>query len=201
MEFTDAVRSRKMTRHFLPDAIDEALLDQLFSLALRSPTAGSSQGVELLVLTKEAARESFWEAVSEPGWRLDEVRSAGLTRAPVIVIPCASPRTYTERYARSDKTSSSLAGLAPESWPVPYWSIDAAFCAMTLLLALSDVGLGALFFHLQGREHALLRAFNVPDKTIAIGAIALGAADHAPPVRLPHVDPRGARERVHRERW
>lgn len=201
MEFTDAVRSRTMTRHFLSDPVDETTLDQLFSLSLRSPSAGSSQGVELLVLTKEVARANFWETISEPDWRQDERRSRGLTQAPVIVIPCASPDTYIERYSRSDKTSSTLAGLAPRSWPVPYWSVDAAFAAMTLLLSVSDVGLGALFFHLQGREEQFLRAFNVPEEMIAIGAIAIGVPESTPPEKRSLARRRSSKERVHHERW
>ena len=201
MEFQDTVRSRTMTRHFLPDPVDEALLDQLFSLSLRAPSAGSSQGVELLVLTGSSARERFWETISDPDWRLDERRSQGLIHAPVIVVPCASPDTYVERYARDDKTSSSLSGLAPESWPVPYWSVDAAFVAMALLLSVADVGLGALFFHLQGREQAFLEAFEVPARTVTIGAIAIGVPERATSARRSVVRQRGAKERVHHERW
>lgn len=201
MEFTNAIRSRKMTRNFLSHSVDETVLDQLFSLSLRSPSAGSSQGVELLVLKKETARTIFWEAISDPDWRLDERRSQGLTRAPVLVIPCASPDAYIERYARNDKTSSTLAGLAPESWPVPYWSIDAAFVAMTLLLSVSDVGLGALFFHLQGREQEFLRAFNVPEGMIAIGAIAIGVPDSVSPAKRSFAKQRSTKERLHHEHW
>ena len=201
MEFTEVVRSRRMTRHFLPDPVDDDLLDQLFSLCLRSPSAGSSRGVELLVLTRASTRARLWEAVGDPEWRRDEQRSQGLVQAPVIVVPCARPDVYLERYAQPDKASSSLFGLTAESWPVPYWSVDAAFVAMTLLLSVTDVGLGALFFHLHGREQALLEAFDVPVGTVTIGAVAIGIPDGATPTRRLGPARRGGQERVHRERW
>src|SRR5487761_2558074 len=127
MEFSDAVRARRMTRNFSTEPVEEALLDRLLSLSLRAPTAGSAEGVELLVLTLARARAQFWEAIGDEAWRRDPARSQGLTRAPVIVLPCADPGAYLARYAKDDKATSSLAGLDAGSWPVPYWSIDAAF--------------------------------------------------------------------------
>ncbi len=201
MEFQEVVRARSMTRHFLPEAVDGALLDQLLSLALRSPSAGSTQGVELLVLTLESARASFWQAIGDPDWLVDGRRSRALVQAPVIVVPCASPNRYVERYAREDKHSSSLFRLPADAWPVPYWSVDAAFVAMTLLLLATDAGLGALFFHLQGREQRLLETFAMPAETVTIGAIAIGVPDPASGAPRPVSSRRDAHERVHREHW
>ncbi|HUY07574.1 MAG TPA: nitroreductase family protein [Acidimicrobiales bacterium] len=201
MEFSDAVHSRKMTRRFLPEPLDEALLDRLFSLALRSPSAGSTNGVDLLVLRSEDSRTKFWETISDLEWREEPARSFGLTVAPVIVIPVASPNAYLERYARDDKSASVLSRLPLASWPVPYWSIDAAFVAMTLLLSVTDLGLGALFFHLQGRDRELLSAFGIAEGTATIGAIAIGKPDTETTAERPRRRARRVEERIHFERW
>ena len=68
-----------------------------------------------------------------------------LLDAPVIAIPLADPRAYTERYSEADKKATGL-GAGAEAWPAPYWTIDASMSVMTMLLAAEALGLGALFF-------------------------------------------------------
>ena len=46
---------------------------------------------------------------------------------------------------------------------MPYWDIDAAFAVMSMLLAATDAGLGALFFAIAHGEDALLSDLGVPD--------------------------------------
>lgn len=202
MEYRDAVHARKMTRSFEPDTVDDGMLDGLLKDALRAPSAGFTQGVDLLVLTESAVRSTFWDLISDPEWRTDSIRSEGLTAAPVIVVPIGNPAAYAERYADADKHGSRLAGLEPSSWPVPYWTVDAAFVAMSLLIGVADAGLGALFFHLQAREHELLKGFAIPANHLPIGAIAIGHPKDA--LRSPQAAPRKRRSRsevIHRERW
>ena len=66
------------------------------------------------------------------------------------------------RYAEPDKAATGL-GRSAAAWPVPYWTVDAAFAVMTLLLAAEDAGLGALFFGVfQGEAGAARRARACP---------------------------------------
>lgn len=202
MEFRDAVQLRKMTRSFRTEAIDDDLVERLLQAALRSPSAGFAQGVDLLVLTQIAERTRFWELISEPEWLADPARSSGLVAAPVIVIPIGNPNAYVDRYAGTDKRGSAFAGLGPDSWPVPYWTVDAAFVAMSLLLGVTDAGLGALFFHLQAQEHRLLEGFAIPPHHTPIGAIAIGHSQDPATVASTTRRPRRTHsEIIHRERW
>jgi nitroreductase len=58
---------------------------------------------------------------------------------------------------------------------VPYWYLDTAMAAMSMLLTAVDEGLGALFFAVVSEEVAPLRAaFSVPDDHDPIGALAVG---------------------------
>ncbi len=195
-----AVRARKMTRHFTDQPVEVGVLDELLSAALRAPSAGFAQGVELLVLTSPSSRALFWESIGDQIWRQTSASAAGLMPAPVLIVPLASARSYLDRYSRDDKVNSSLYQKEAEAWPVPYWLIDAGFAAMTILLGAADVGLGALFFQLQGREANLCNQFSIPPDYEPIGAIALGyPAAH--PLNRSRAVRRSLHEVTHREHW
>ena len=88
----------------------------------------------------------------------------------------AHSQTYVERYAEPDKASTGL-GEGADRWPVPYWTVDAAFAAMLIQLAAIDAGLGVLFFGPFEHEPEVLRALGVPEGHDAIGTLAIGWAD------------------------
>jgi len=186
-----------MARRFSPDPIDPGRLERVLRAGLAAPSAGNTRGVDLLCLVDPVARRRFWQAASDASWREGDPQAAGLLDAPAIVLPLADPAAYLARYAAPDKARARLAGRALEDWPVPYWLVDAAFAAMLVLLAATDVGLGALFFQVHGDEAALLAALGVPPGRRSIGAIALGEAlgEARPSRRAP------ARRRVHLDRW
>jgi nitroreductase len=202
MQFSDAVSSRSMTRSFDPTPLAKSLVADLLEEALHAPSAGFSQGVDLLVLASPTSRAHFWSLVSEPSWRESDTTAHGLMAAPCIVVPFGNPHAYTQRYAQPEKAKSSLARLSAESWPVPYWIVDASFFAMTLLLGTTNANLGALFFQLQGKENELRAGFCVPDHFLPIGAIAIGYP--ASPSVKNHATKRTRRDRsevIHTERW
>src|SRR5918996_995997 len=134
MEFSEAVRRRRMVRNFTAQPVDGATLDRLLDLARRAPSAGYTQGFAFLVLDGPEQVGRFWD-ITYPTER-SGFRWPGLFTAPVIVLPCSSKQAYLDRYAEPDKGR----------WPAPFWDIDCAFATMTLLLGVVDAGLGALFF-------------------------------------------------------
>lgn len=182
MEFADVVRSRRMVRTYQPDRpVSREVIDGLLRLALKSPSAGHTQGWRFLVLDDITSTSRFWAAtVVEPADEAD----AWLTRlrtAPALVIVFGSERAYRERYAESDK-----GGVAPgdQDWPVPYWYIDPGMAAMALLLGAVDAGLGACFFGVPSERWDSLRsAFAVPADYDPIGVVSLGYP--APDLRSP----------------
>ena len=158
-EFADVVRRRRMTRAFDGRPVPPELLDELVDLASRAPSAGKTQGWHLVVLEgAETAR--FWD-ITLPTMRRGAFRWQRLLDAPVIALPLADPRAYTERYSEPDKKATGL-GAGPEAWPAPYWTIDASMSVMTMLLAAEAAGLGALFFGVFRGERQLRRALGIP---------------------------------------
>ena len=170
-EFADVVRRRRMTRAFDKRPVPPELLAQLVDLASRAPSAGKTQGWHLVVLEgRETAR--FWD-ITLPPMRRGAFRWQRLLDAPVIAIPLADPRAYTDRYSEADKQATGL-GAGVDVWPAPYWTIDASMSVMTMLLAAESVGLGALFFGVFKGERQLRRVLGIPSAMQVLGAIALG---------------------------
>jgi len=175
MEYRDVVRRRRMVRSFTDEPVDPQLLDQLLADALRAPSAGNSQGRDLVVLEGPEQTARFWD-ITLPAPRRERFAWPGLLRAPVLVLPFADPDRYVARYAEPDKARTGL-GEGDEAWPVPYWTVDTAFVVMSLLHGVVDAGLGALFFGIFRGEEVLRERLGVPPGRRAIGAIAIGHPD------------------------
>ena len=171
MQFADCARSRKMVRAFQKKSVDAELLNRIVEIASWAPSAGKAQGWHLLVLQNEDTNR-FWN-VTLPKEKRANFRWQHLLDAPVIALAFADPNAYLERYSEPDKAATKL-GSSTESWPTPYWTVDASFATMQLLLAAHDVGLGALFFGVFSGEQKLRSDFNVPEQMQLIGAVALG---------------------------
>jgi nitroreductase len=201
VETRDAIWRRRMTRNFRTDPVPPDALDDILAAATRAPSAGFTQGVDLLVLEGAARRAQFWELAGSAEWRASS-QSTSLRGAPVIVVVVADPLAYDARYREPDKANSSLANRPIADWDVPYPIVDAAFATMLLLLAIEDRGLGALFFQLHVNAEDVLRGLHVPPRHAAIGAIAIGyRADADPPTSPARRRRRQLDEVVHREHW
>ncbi len=184
-------------------------MDGLLALAQRAPAAGNTQGWQWLVLDQPSSVGRYWD-VCLPAPRRAGFPWPGLLRAPVLVIPYADPGAYLSRYGEQDKAGRVAAppgerealAASTEAWPVPYWHVDTAMAAMTLLLGAATVGLGACLFGQFNAATSVRAAFGVPDGFQAIGTIALGHPDgHRRPSasaarRRPPLD-----QVRHRNRW
>ncbi|HXQ75632.1 MAG TPA: nitroreductase family protein [Acidimicrobiales bacterium] len=208
MEFTDAVRRRKMVRSFSGRPVARPVLEGLLDLALRGPSAGNTGGWDVVVLQGPSETAVFWEATTTPPWRATSRRWPGLEQAPVAVVLFAHPDAYAERYAEPDKESSGLgagvggpAGRA-EPWPVPYWFVDSGFPVLLLLLAAVDAHLGACFLGNFRGETALATALGVPGDRRYVGTVLLGepGGDDPPSASLAR-GRRSAEEAVHWRQW
>ncbi len=168
-------------------------------LAARAPSAGNSQGWNLIVWEgPETAR--YWD-IALPEERRGGFAWPGLLRAPIVALVTADPGAYLRRYAEPDKAATGW-GSSTEAWPAPYWTVDAAFATMTLMLLLEEQGLGTLFFA-HSREPELRRAFAIPEEVVVLGALAAGrpAAGPRRPGRSAGRRRRDDTEIVHRGRW
>jgi nitroreductase len=197
MEFRDVVRRRRMVRNYDPDRrVPAAVLDEMLRHATHAPSAGFSQGWAFLVLDEPADVARFWDATTPggpSGWL------AGMSKAPVIIVPLSDKSHYLDRYAEPDK---GWTDRDENRWPVPYWHIDTGMAALLMLLTTVDHGLGACFFGIPPTRISALRdTFGVPPQFTPIGAISVGYP--APDRKSPSLA-RGRRpveEVVHRGHW
>jgi nitroreductase len=202
MDFADVVRKRRMVRAFLPDPIPADVLDRVLGAARRSPAAGNSDGTDLVVLEGREQTSRYWD-ITLPDGRAS-FGHPRLLDAPVLAVVLAGPDAYLRRYSEPDKERTGL-GASTDRWPVAYWTVDASFAAMLVLLAATNEGLGSLFFGIFQREIDLMRSLGVPDDRRPIGTIALGWPDTRLDAEKPGASAarprRPAEQIVHRGSW
>lgn len=171
MQFATALRRRRMVRAFDGRPVEPAVLERVLEATRRGPSAGFSQGLDLLVLAGPEQTARYWDLALPDTTERARFRWQGLFQAPVLVIPLVAPALYLARYREPDKAPTERRELA--GWPVPYWWVDGGMAVMLALLAAVDEDLGALFFTLEHPD-TVLGAFGVPADRQPLGTIALG---------------------------
>jgi hypothetical protein len=82
--------------------------------ALRAPSAGFSQGTNLLVLTK-GDLDDFWSSSAADSWF--SKRARGVLEATAVVLIFGDRQAYLERYGMPDKADLGLTqALTPRAW-------------------------------------------------------------------------------------
>jgi nitroreductase len=197
VELREVLARRRMVRRFDPRPLPAEVLDRILASATRAPSAGFSQGLDLLVLEGPEAVRDFWRSTADPRFGTPYSTAA----PPVIVLVLSDKQAYLDRYAAPDKAGLGMDVEA--GWPVPYWDLDAAMAAMLLLLTATDEGVGAWFFGVFHGAGPLLRGLGVPDGRRLIGAVALGypAGDDRPGGSSLTRRRRPLDQVVHRGRW
>lgn len=186
-----------MVRNFqanrpVPPEVVERILDN----ARRAPSAGFTQGTAFLVLEGLQETCCFWSALF-PAERRHTFAYQGLFNAPLIIIPMACKQAYIDRFAEPDK---GWTDRDESRWPTDYWTVDAAFAAMLIMMTVVDNGLGALFFGIFDLP-AFHGAFGVPETHHPLGAIAIGYPAPDTPSRSLKRGRRPLEESVHRGFW
>jgi nitroreductase len=202
VELHEAIRRRAMVRSFSAEPLGRDEVDLILQAALRSPTAGNTQGTAWVALEGPDQTALYFDATTDEAWRTRHKEwSDGLARAPVVLLAYSSPDAYVDRYAEEDKATGGL-GETAAAWPVPYWIGDAAFGVMTVLLAAVDAGLGACVLGAFRGEAELAARLDVPPGWRLFCAVLLGhpdGGDHRS-ASLDRDSPKPS-ERIHRGRW
>jgi nitroreductase len=199
MDFQAVVRRRRMVRSYTDEPVDRLVVDRALANATRAPSAGFSQGWGFLVLDTAESVAAFWTATTETADPPDRWL-AGMSAAPVVVVPCSSKAAYLDRYAEPDK---GWIDRDEERWSVPYWHLDTAMASLLILQTVVDEGLGACFFGIPPQRLGAVRAaFAIPDRFDPIGAITIGhpapGGAAGSPARRQR---RPVEDVVHRGRW
>ncbi len=198
MELTEAVRKRRMVRHFKPDPLDPQAIERIMRLTQRAPSAGYTQGQSFIVVTDPEMRRAIGRLCGEE----DQPYRAAfghrwVSEAPVQVIACVSETAYHRRYQEADKIRADGSEI---EWPVPYWWFDIGCSCMVLLLAVVDEGLAAGYAGVIDFQ-AFRDLLGIPDDVTPVGVLPIGYPDQdvpSPSLKRGRTDFEGF---VHRERW
>ncbi len=197
MEFSEVVRRRRMVRNTTDDPIDPAAVDRIVAAALRAPSAGFTQGQDLVVVTDPDTRRRIAALAGEADYVANGF-DPWISRAPVHIVVCTSKAAYLRRYAAADKGGPDGPMAGEDGWDVPYWWVDAGAVLMLVLLAAVDEGLAAGFLGVHSIP-GLRELLGVPDDTEPIGIVTVG---HPAPDRRSGSLGRGRRtDQIHRDRW
>lgn len=196
MDFQELIRKRRIVRNYRPDPVDPEALERILQAARRSPSAGFTQGQDLIVVTDGETRKAIGEICGERahGGRF---RINWVSNAPVQIVICSSQKAYLHRYSQPDKL---LPDGSMVDFPVPWWYVDAGCMLMMILLAAVDEGLAAGFTGTR-RIDDLRRLLGIPGDRLPIGIVTLGHP--AEDLRSPSLR-RGRKpveEFIRRERW
>ena len=199
MEFQSVISKRKMIRSFENKQIPKKILAKILANTFSGPSAGFSQGVEVLVLTNPDKKEKFYSQ-----WGTKEERRKGYTKWPklenasVIIIICCHKNAYLNRYAEADK---GWTDKDEGRWSVPYWYVEAGMAALLGLLTVVDERLGAVFTGCRDLNY-IRREFEIPDEYTPIGAILIGyPSDVDPPSPSLKRGRRNLKDVIHYESW
>ncbi|GAC1475652.1 MAG: nitroreductase family protein [Candidatus Dormibacteraceae bacterium] len=168
MELKDLIKKRRMVRRYAQDPVPDDVLNRILWAGRRAPSAGFSQGLDLVVLRGPEQVEKFWK-LTIPADSLGPLLRDGPT---VIILPIPDVQAYLDRYSLPDKEAAGK--QTAESWPMPYWDLDAAMAVMLMLLSAEDEGLGAIFTGIFANEREMLDSLGVPAGRRPIGVVGLG---------------------------
>ncbi|MBE3586146.1 MULTISPECIES: nitroreductase family protein [Desulfofundulus] len=113
------VRGRYSVRHYRPDPLPEALLDQLLEAARWAPSAGNLQPWFFYVVTRQEKKEALARAA---------LNQRFITQVPVVIVVCAEPERSARVYGERGRKL--------------YCIQDTAAAIQNILLTASALGLG-----------------------------------------------------------
>jgi nitroreductase len=176
MDIFKAIKERRSCRNFLPESINEEVIEKILEAATWAPSPLNTQPWEFVVVTnKEMKEKIFAEAdrckkwgVETSGWKwLEKYQLSFLKTAPVIVAVIG------------DSKKSGLDTFQEEGG-VGYQHACAA-AIQNMNLAAHALGLGSLWFTMFDKK-PLREILNVaPDKT-PLGLVCIGKPDGEFPV-------------------
>ena len=199
MEFDEAVRKRRMVRHFIPEPVAKDVIDRMLKQARHAPSAGFTQGQSFVVVTQPHLKQAIARLCSEEEYIADGFHPF-ISEAPVLVIACTSEAAYHRRYQEPDKVNGDGSEII---WPIPYWYMDIGCAVMILLLAAVNEGLATGFAGVTSMENldALRHLLTIPADVTPVGVIPIGYRAQDEPSPSLKRRRKSEDEYVHYEEW
>ena len=156
LEFSELVKVRRSIHYFTDEKVNDDDLNYILEAARWAPSAGNCQPWRFIVVKDEAARLKVWESTTG----IQGVTPQNfIKKAPVHIIVLSDTNAYK---GRQSSVRSDL-----------YCIQDSSAAIMNLLLAVTDIGLGACWVGMF-REEALRDQFNIPAQLKPVAIIPVG---------------------------
>lgn len=169
MEFDDVVLKRRMVRNFNPRPVPKEIVDRILGLALHAPSAGFSQGWAYVVVEDEKLRKQIGDLQGEADFYASRFHKF-VSAAPLLIVACASEKTYHDRYKEPDKLKEDGTEI---EWPTPYWYFDIGAACMLIFLAAVNEGYASAFTGVF-RVQEISKLLGIPDNFHPVGVISIG---------------------------
>ena len=178
MDLFTVMRERRSCRNFLPEPVDEAMIEKILEAATWAPSPLNSQPWEFIVVTNKEVKEKIFSegercrkwALEKSGWKwlgsysLDFLRSA-----PVIIAVIGDPK-------------KSGVDMFMEEGPMGYQAACAA-AIQNMHLATHALGLSSLWFTLFDKK-ALREKLGIVHEKTPLALICIGKPG-SPPIPVP----------------
>ena len=169
MEFKEAVRKRRMVRHFTPEPVLTEAIEGILDLAQHAPSAGFSQGSAYVLVTAPEVKKKVARLQGEEDYAANGFHK-WISEAPVAIVACVSEKLYHDRYNEPDKVNDQGNEI---EWPTPYWFFDIGAGCMIILLGAVDAGLSAAFTGVTDVE-GMKKLLGIPAHFHPVGVISVG---------------------------
>lgn len=166
----ELAKSHRSIRSFLPQDIDDTLLNDLLLAGLRSSSSGNMQTWSVIVTRDEAHKRRLYEAHLEQSMVLE---------APVVLTFCADVFRMREwiRVNHSKQSFDDLLGFLTGA-------VDAVIAAQTVSLAAESVGLGICYMGTTWwAADQLIDILRLPKQVFPVTSLVIGYPAENPPLR------------------
>ena len=200
MNVTDAVMTRKTTRDFLPDPIDDAVIRELLEKASRSPSGGNVQPWKIWVINGDSMAAFRQHMVDEPPttemeydiyppslW--DPYRTYRFELGEQMYASIGVGRDdkpgRLKQFARNMDFFGAPAALfcfIDRGMGKPQWS-DLGMFLQTFMLLAEEAGYQTCPQEAWAAAHEQVRSFtNAPEELMLFCGVAIGKANHEHPI-------------------
>jgi 5,6-dimethylbenzimidazole synthase len=174
MDLFEAIKGRRSCRYYLPEAIDDTILESILEAGTWAPSPLNMQGWEFIVITSSDVKEKVFAeaercrrwALEKSGWKwLDSYQVDFLKQAPVMIVVVGDPK----------KTGVDM---FMEEGMVGYQAACAA-AIQNIHLAAHSFGLGSLWFTLFDKK-ALRGILEISNEKTPLALVLLGKPGASP---------------------
>lgn len=174
MDLFEAIKGRRSCRNYLPEAIDDTVIESILEAGTWAPSPLNTQPWEFVVITSSDVKEKIFSeadscrkwALEKSGWKwLDSYQVDFLKQAPVVIAVVGDPK----------KTGVDM---FMEEGTVGYQAACAA-AIQNIHLVAHSFGLGTLWFTLFDKK-ALRSILEISDEKTPVALVLLGKPGASP---------------------